>query len=387
MSQLYPAVLDPKTLTRQVWDVRTARRIPGVGRALGLICGLISQMPLDLFRGIVPLPRPRLLEDPDMDKILALFLSLHVEDYLLQGNAAHLVTSRFSRGEQTGWPAATAWFPASQWHVNVEDGRRRYWLNGREVSAYDVVHVQRGADPLNPARGVGVVEEYLNTFDRVALQEAAERAGLTGGSVPSVAITLPADDDSTDEELDDQATAWEDKFGGPVRRPAMLPNGTVVTPLGWNPSDGQMVEARQLALTDTANMFNLDAYWLGAKASSHTYRSPGPLFLTLLRTTIEGILAPLEGVWSKAWVPRGQMVQFGRQKVLGDDFASMVKALVAATGGPVLTPNEGRTRLQLGPVDGGDELRPAAVTDPDQADPDDEPENDDSTEEGDENDD
>lgn len=392
MSQLYPAVIDPKTLTRQVWDVNTARRIPGVGRALGLICGLISQMELDEFAGIMPQPRPPFLENPDLDYVRSLFVALQIEDYLLQGNAAHLVTARHRGGARAGWPAATRWYPAHQWHVWEEAGRRLYWLNGREVPAVDVVHVQNGADPMAPYRGQGVVEKYVNDLDRIALESANERETLLGGSIPSVVVTLPPDTDEDDDDLDDAATKWEEKFGGTRRRPAMLPHGTVVTPLGWNPRDGQMAEVRQLGLQDTANMFNLDGYWLGAKASSHTYRTPGPLFLALLRTTLEGILAPFEDTWSLRWTSRGRRIVFNRQKILGDDFAPMVTALVTATGGPVLTPNEGRTRLQLAPIEGGDELRtPAAPPEPGEPapDPDDEDQDDvdpdaDDTEEGDE---
>ena len=145
------SLLDPKTLTRQVWDVGTARQIPGVGRALDLIGGLCSQMPLDQYAGIMPLERPRLLDNPDLDHVRPLFVSLQVEDYLVHGNAAHLVTAR----KRDGWPAAVRWFPASSWHVAVEGGRKRWWLNGQELDPADVVHVQNGADPLAPHRGSG----------------------------------------------------------------------------------------------------------------------------------------------------------------------------------------------------------------------------------------
>lgn len=384
MSQIYP-ILDPKTLTRQVWDVTTARRIPGVGRSLGLYSGLISQMDLDLFAGRELLTRPRLLEDPDLEYVRSLFVSLQVTDYLLQGNAAHLVTARRATGSvgSLGWPMATRWYPATAWGVMFDGGRRRYTLYGREVNAQDVVHVQRGADPLNPARGVGVVEEFVNTFDRVALEEASERGNLLGGSVPSVAVVLPPGDDSTDEELDDQATRWEEKFAGPERRPGFLPYGSEVKPLAWNPTDAQMVEARNMSLTDVANVFNLDASWLGAKTGSHNYKSPGPLFLALLRTSLEGVLAPFEDTWSKRWVPRGKRVVFNRQKVLADDFGSTITALTKAAGGPVMTVNESRSRIQLGPVEGGDELRASDQNAPDPVDPEVDPENDPTTEEGD----
>jgi len=370
MTALYPSLLDPKTLTRQVWDVNTARQIPGVGRALDLIGGLGSQMPLDMFAGIMPLERPRLLEDPDLEYVRPLFVSLQLEDYLVHGNAAHLVTAR----GRDGWPAACRWYPASSWHVAVESGRRRWWLNGREVDTDDVVHVPNGADPLAPYRGVGLIERFARSLDRVALQEARERSDTMGGNVPSVAVTVPQTDPDEDE-LDAAAKKWEEKFQGPGRRPVILPNGTVVTPLGWSPNDAEATKARQASLTDVANMFNLDGYWLGAPASSHTYRTPGVLFLVMVRTTLNRIVVPFEETWSKYWLPRGRKVRFDRSAIESDDLKTIVDMLVKATGGPVMTVNEGRTVLKLAPVEGGNELRTAAAEpepDPPEQDPEDE---------------
>lgn len=359
MTQLYPAVLDPKTLTRQVWDANTARRIPGVGRALDLICGLMSQMPLDDFAGIRPLRRPRLLEQPDLDLDLATFIAVQVEDFLMHGNAAHLVTVR----DATGWPAACKWYPASAWHVaqDPQTGRLLWWLNGREVDAGDVVHVQNGADPMAPYRGQGVVERYLSTLDRIALQGERERVDTQTGQVPSVAVIVPQKEPQ-EEDLDDAAAKWEGKFSGPGRKPVFLPNGTEIVPLGWSPTDAQHVEAMKLGLQDTANMFNLDGYWLGAGASSHTYRSPGPMFLTMVRITLGRIIAPFEQKWSNAWLPRGRRVTFDRATIQGDDLKTTIEMLVKATGKPVMTRNEARAVLKLAPVDGGDELADEPAT-------------------------
>src|SRR6476620_1948772 len=136
---------EPRTLTRQVWDVGTAQQIPGVGRALGIIGGLMSQMSIDVWRGIMPLERPAFLDSPSTFLDRPTFMRLHVEAYLLQGNAAHLVTAR----DRDGWPAATRWYPAHRWLCYEDAGQRRYFLDGVEVNRYDVVHVQNGADPLN----------------------------------------------------------------------------------------------------------------------------------------------------------------------------------------------------------------------------------------------
>lgn len=376
---IYPPELSPRTLQRQVWSAETARAIPGVGRALDLIGGLCSQMTIDRFRGIDPLPRIRLLEQPDLDKDLPTFVDVQVADYLLHGNALHLVTVR---GSDT-YPAACRWYPATAWHVmrDHQTGRRRYWLHGREVPLEDVVHVQNGADPLNDCRGVGVVERYVNSLDRVALQDERLRQDTAQGNVPSLGVITPEDDDSTEDELDAQAERLEEKFdarnGG--RRPGIFPHGTQLVPLSWNPNDSQAQAARAASLTDVANMFGLDGYWLGAPASSHTYRTPGPMFLVLVRTTLNRVLAPFEAKWSSMWVPAGQRIRFNRDEIQGDDFATTISAAVQATGRPVMTVDEVRVgRLGLGPIEGGDELAPgpAVIAPPTDDDPDDEPDDD-----------
>ncbi|MEU5939398.1 phage portal protein [Micromonospora sp. NPDC047548] len=346
--QLWPPVVDPATLTRQVWDVNSARSLPGMGRALQLYGGLISQCAIDQFSGDeLTKPRPPLLQLPDVNlRARSTFARVHVEDYLLHGNAVHMVTMRYAEGGVRG----VRWFPAHMWHVadpaSTEDGGVDYYLNGRKVPRGDVVHAQRGAAEGAPWRGVGVVEEHLKTLNRAGLEEAAESKNLTGGGVPSVAVIAPQHTLSP-EEAEAAKDTWEEKFTGPGRRPAVLPNGTEVIPLSWSPVDSQMIEARKLSLVDVANACNLDPYWLGGQSSSHTYKSPGPMFLTLLRTSLEPVMSDLELVWSLAWLPYGRSVRFDRLQLTRDDFATEVQSGVAAVNAGLMTAEEWRIRQSL----------------------------------------
>lgn len=344
--QLWPPVVDPSTLTRQVWDVDTARTIPGVGRALQLYGGLISQCPIDLYRGAVAVtPRPRFLEIPDVSlRARSTFVRVHVEDYLLDGNAVHVVTMRDAGGAVRG----VKWFPAWMWYVTdpstTEDGGIDYYLNGRLVPREDVVHVQRGAAAGAPWRGVGVVEEHLKTLNRAGLEEAAESLNLSGGGVPSVAVIAPnpnLDNDEAKMAADD----WQTRFAGPGRKPAVLPNGTQVIPLGWKPQEAEMVEARKMTLVDLANAFGLDPHWLGGVASSHEYKSPGPMFLELLRTSLNPVMVDFEQVWSLLWMPpAGRSVRFDRLELTRDDFSTEVTTGAAAVGARLMTREEWRVR-------------------------------------------
>lgn len=333
-----------------VWDVATARRLPAVGRALGIYGGVIKQMVMDAYRGITPLPRPRLLEQPDPDRGRAWFQQVMVEDYQLHGNAIGLVTSR----GVDGWPTTMSWVPAA-WCALEWDPRDpaalRYtlrWDTSVTLPAGDIVHVRRGADPWCPARGIGVVEEHVRTLDRSAREEEYARRAFDAG-VPSVAIIAPNPRLGAAEARKAGDEFWE-RYGGMGRRPGIFPAGTVITPIAWSPSDAQLVQARGMTLVDTANLFNMDGFWLGAPSAGMTYKSVGPMYTGLLRVSVEPVLADFEDIWSANLLPRGQRVVFNRVDVLRDDMATTIATLAAAVNSGLWTRDESRAYQHLPPL-------------------------------------
>jgi HK97 family phage portal protein len=332
-----------------VFDVPSARQIPAVGRAVQLYSGLVKQMPIDVFRGYQQLaPTPRLVQRPDPDRAGSWFVHVNVEDYLLSGNAISLVTTRGA----DGWPLSIMWLPATWVYViyNPFDPEQptRYTYLGYDLPLEDVIHVRRGADRTMPVRGVGVVEEYLSTLDRVAMEEEYERGALAGGAVPSVAVITP-NATLTQEVADAAKDSWSTKFAGPQREPVILPNGTQVIPLAWSPTDTQLSEARKMSLVDVANMFNLDGYWLGAPVAGMTYRTAGPQYMQVLRTSLEPVLADFEDVWSNAWLPRGVNIRFRRSQLLRDELSTTMTAVVAGVGAGIMTAGEARVAIGLPP--------------------------------------
>ena len=330
--------------------------IPGIGRALALICGMGKQMPLDDVRGDVVLPRPRLLDQPDPDQARSWFVDVQLEDYLVHGNALHLVTAR----DAFGWPLAAAWLPAAWTTVTrMPNGQLDYWCNGVHLNTADVVHVRRGAHPMAPWIGIGMVEQYLASLGLLVDQQEYEGKVLRSSAVPSVVVITPNEEPSQ-EEIDQAKTAWIEKYGGPTREPAVLPKGTDVKELAWSPADSQLVEARKLGLTDAANMANLDGYWVGASTTGYSYKSPGPMYLNLLRQTVNPILEDFEGVWSAVWLPRGRHVRFARNVVMTDDMQTTVNWVSVALNRKMITLSEGRVFLGLG-AEVPDELKSPPV--------------------------
>lgn len=330
--------------------------LPAVTRAVGLLSGLIRQMPMDVWRGSEQLPRPALVDrpDPTPGSVRSWWVGQHVEDLLMHGNAVHVITSR---DEITGLPTSALWVPAESVGItqsgwNPLDGGIQYWLNGYRLPTQDVVHVRRKADRLFPRRGVGVVEEHLGTFGKLHRQELFEQDAYSQSGVPSVAVVTP-NSDMSQAEADAAKTSWMEKFAR--REPVILPSGTKVTPLAWSPTDSQMVEAHEMSLGDVALMFNLDGAWLGAPTKGMTYKSIGPLFLGLVRETIDPITDDLEQTWSDAWLMPGQKVKFDKNEILSEDIASEVAWISAAVEAKLLDLEEGRARLGYPPRPGAGE--------------------------------
>lgn len=124
-----------------------------------------------------------------------------------------------------------------------------------------------------------------------------------------------------------------------------------------------------MSLQDVANAYNLDGYWLGAEQAGLTYKSPGPLFLALLRISLEPVMADFEQAWADAWLPRGQAVRFDRLQITRDDFGANIDALAKAiappvsdpTIRPILSPEEARLYLQLPATEGVTSTSPVAT--------------------------
>jgi HK97 family phage portal protein len=351
-------------------DVQSARRIPAVGRAIQLYAGLVKQMPIDAVKGYDRVdPQPRLCSAPDPERGGSWFVGVSVEDYLLAGNAIALVTARGA----DGWPLACTWLPARSvyivWDQAAGPNAVTYGYLGVELPIRDVIHVRRGADRTYPVRGVGVVEEYLSTLDRVAMEEEYERGALAGGAVPSVAVVAPQST-ITQEVADEAKAGWLAKFSGPQREPVILPNGTQVIPLAWSPTDTQLVEARRMSLLDVANAFNLDGYWLGAPVAGMTYRSSAPQYQQILRTSLEPVLADFEDVWSSAWLPRGTNIRFRRAQLLREDLATSATAATGLVNAGIWSIAEARVATGVPPnAPGGvgamaDVLAPAPTAEP-----------------------
>jgi hypothetical protein len=137
------------------------------------------------------------------------------------------------------------------------------------------------------------------------------------------------------------------------RKPFVMQEGGELRPVGVSPRDAQMIEVRRWAIERIAAEFGVPLGMVGLDdnleaARSQFYADTLPPYCEDFTRTLDLRLLVRVYNWTDG------CFEFNLdEKHMGDD---RLKALVSATGRPVMLTNEGRAKLNLPPVPGGDEL-------------------------------
>ena len=214
--------------------------------------------------------------------------------------------------------------------------RRRVYYFGQQLRTEDVIHVRRGADRMYPFAASASSRNTCRP-STVSRWKRSTNAARSRRRRRPVRRGDRADRDPRPGRRRRGERPWLAKFAGPAREPVILPNGTQVIPLAWSPTDTQLAEARRLSLFDVANMFNLDGYWLGAPVAGMTYRTAGPQYQQILRTSLEARARRLRGRLVGRVATARDESRFRRSQLLREDLATSTTAAVAAYGAGIMT--------------------------------------------------
>jgi HK97 family phage portal protein len=296
------------------WSRSSLLSIPGVWKARMLISQSIGGMPLAAYRGTeIVEPLAALLREPAPGEDRANTVAAWVCDLLDHGNAIGIVDGYDAEGRAVSLSPV----PCSQVEIRSESGRRNYRIGSRVFDQSQVFHAMGTTAP-GAIRGMGVIEAHLTTLTRMTAEADYASKAFTSG-VPSGLIRVKDPDLQPEMAAEIKAT-WMKTFGS-GREPAVLSELVDFEPIAWTPSDAQMVEARQLSLTDVANMYNLDPFWLGAPSAPMVYQNVQQAAVQLSRFTLGFWTTVLEAQFSRL-IPRGQDARFIRDTILRDDTAA-----------------------------------------------------------------
>ena len=139
-----------------------------------------------------------------------------------------------------------------------------------------------------------------------------------------------------------------------------IPLGASLTPLNVKLADNQFIEVKQYTSLQIASAFGIKPYQIGDYTKS-SYASAEAQQLSFYVDTLLYIVKQYEEeltykLLSPEECRNGYHFKFNIDVILRADFATKINTLSTAVNSFLMTPNEARSKLDLGNVEGGDRL-------------------------------
>ncbi|HEY0638706.1 MAG TPA: phage portal protein [Pseudonocardiaceae bacterium] len=335
---------------------RGGMSIPGAWRCAVLLSDLLGGVPWHAYRERAGLPvqrvvpTPSLLEQPAPPDVRMTTFSSWALDLIWHGNAIGVVAAR----DRSGWPTAALPVPANMVGVRrvtanswspLPVGAIEYAVGELRLGVHDVIHIKGPCEP-GALRGMGVLEAHLSGTLALSRELGRQAASLSRHGVPT-GVLRSTNPEATEEDLKAAKAGW--LAAQRDRTVAALNATTEFEPLAWNPEQLQLVESRKFALHELALIFGLPLSFLGAEASSKTYRNSEHEGIDLLKFSLGGHLARFEQTLTQHF-PRGTRITADLDRLLRADTLSRFQAYALGRTGGWLTLDEIREREDLPPL-------------------------------------
>jgi HK97 family phage portal protein len=336
---------------------------PAVRTVVDVLVRNIGQLDLRLYEEISESERQA---RPDHPAALSLrypnetqtsdgFLRSLLKDFLLFDDAYALLTPTDS-GQIT-----LNWIPAHMIEIKGANlfsaDIYRFWRPegwGYVDFAPDQILHWHGENPLDPRTGLSRLDTLRDVIAEDAALQAATVELANNGLQEPAWVFRPAD---APEWSPQAANAFEEDLANRLRRrntkPVVLEEGMEMRSFGVSPRDAQMFEVRKWAVSQIAMAFGVPLGMVGLAddvkdAQSQFYADTLPPYCEEMTRMLNLRILVRAYNWTTG------CFEFNLdEKLMGDD---RLKALTSATGRPVMLTNEARAKINLPPVDGGDEL-------------------------------
>lgn len=356
-------ILDAYTTAQDASFAWIYANSPAVRTVIDVLTTNMGQLDLRLYEEISESERqPR----PDHPAALSLrypnetttsdsWLRSFVKDFLIHDNAITVLLPA------SGSQLTLIWLPAHKFEylgsnmLTVE--KYRFWRPegwGYQDFTPDQIMHWKGENPEDPRIGVSRLQTLRDVIaEDVAYQAATVELAKSGLQEP-VWVGRPLDA----PEISNQALElMEEDLRNRMRqrnsKPIVLAEGMEFHSFGVTPRDAEMMDIRRFAISQIANLYGVPLGMVGladdvaAARSQFVTDTLPPLCEQFTRFLNQRILVRVYN-WTD-----GCFELDLDEKRMSDD---RLKALTSASGRAVMTSNEARARLNLKPVDTGDEL-------------------------------
>jgi Phage portal protein len=328
-----------------------AMSIPTVAACRNLICGTVSQLDVRRTRGEVELDAGSLLSRPDPDSTWAATVAATVDDLLFYGRAYWIVLAYdgiASERNPRGMPVRARYLPAAAVAERVTDDYASY----SRLEGYEVGGSKLPADALIPFRmgNEGILTYGATTLLAVYQLEAAARR-LSAVELPAGVLRNTGHEVS---EADAREIVRAFQAARQTDGIAFL-QGFEYSRESLAPADLQLIEARAIGATECARLFGVPVALVGASptgnASAMLYANLGATQASLLTSAVAPLLRVIESTLSgPAVTPQGQTVTFNAGQWLRADPTTAADYAVKLLEAGILSVDEARSYLGVGPA-------------------------------------
>jgi HK97 family phage portal protein len=332
-------------------DRGTALQVATVSRCRNLICGVISYLPLELYKKSTgeELESPIWLEQPDIRQPRAVTLAYTVDSLIFYGVAYWRVTSLYA---DDGRPSGFEWVANTRITVSTDQ-------NGYEVSYY-LVDGNRV-----PMSGIGSLVTFQSLLPGVletggrTIQAAIDiqKASSVSAATPMATSVIRNNGaDLPEAQIQGILASW--KSARANRSTAYLTSQLEVQNIGFSPKDMMYNEASQYLSTEIARLMNVPAFMVSSDMNnSMTYQNVLDSRKEYVAYTLQPYICAIEERLSMDDITRrGNIVKFAVDETfLRADTTARLDAIEKMLSLGLIDVEQAREMEQMSPYGLGDE--------------------------------
>lgn len=356
----------------------TAAAISAVNACVKLLAGAVSALPVNIYQMDFQTGAKAQRFNEDLWWVLN-------EQFHPQWSAAagwdHLMRGRLYHGdayaiiERNGAGKVLALRPVSKSRVityEMDNGRLIYAVMPEarsfdsQVYYYDqddMIHV--AGDGFDGINSPSVLQFELRGAAATAMA-AQDYSGrfFASGMTPGFVIEFPTE--PPPEQVEELRAEVERKYGG-VRnagKPMLLFGGAKATALSLTPDDAQLLDSRKFQVEEIARIYGVPPFMIGHNENTTSWGTGvEAMGAGFVRYTLRRHLHAITNELNRKLFTRGNLFcEFDTSDLERPSFKEFTDALRTAVGRagerPIMTQNEVRSRFNLPPVEGGDDIAP-----------------------------
>lgn len=326
--------------------VDSAMTVPAVAAAVAFLSRSLANLPLHAFvdKGEAGSEKAggklqRVLNEAPNSEWTSFGMRQYFWGQVFTAGRGLAYIERVGRNPDSLWP-----MDANKTSVKRVGGRKVYTYGGKEYPAADVIDVPF----MLKADQLGCRSPVVMGAKAIALALAMNDYGagfFAGGGVPPLALSgpMPAGAEAMERAKKDVKRAIE---GAKERSEAIMPipAGYTLSPVGFDPAKGQMVEAQRFVVEEIGRVFQIPPVFIG-DLTHGTFSNTEQQDLHLVKHLIAQWAKALEEELNlKLFGPSNnrRYVEHSLDAMMRGDFKSRIEGMARGVQTALLTPNEAR---------------------------------------------